>query len=100
MKTRNSLRRATAKDLVMFASPSQWPVRPFLPLTRQLPESRETELGLLYDARGASGLYGYGATVFRVNLLDLPATDAEFLSLPHYTYDTFDELADDGWIVD
>ena len=100
MKTSNFLRRATAKDLVMFATPSLWPVRPFLPLTRQLPERNQTELGLLYDARGASGLFGYGATVFRVNLLDLPATEAEFLALPHYTYDTFEELADYGWVVD
>lgn len=99
MKTSNSLHRARAKDIHMFATPSLWPVHPFLPLTRHLPENK-TECGLLYNARGVSGLYGYGATVFRVNLLDIPVTEAEFLALPRYTYDTFEELADDGWVVD
>ena len=27
-------------------------------------------------------------------------TEAEFLKRPHCTYDTFEEVADDGWVVD
>ena len=100
MKTNTTHRLAKARDMTMFASPSLWPVYPFLPLTRRLPESKETECGLLYDARGVSGLYGYAATVFRVNLMDIPATEAAFLGQPRYTYDTFEELADAGWVVD
>jgi len=84
----------------MFGSPQLWPARPFLALTRIRPGSNLTEFGVLYDARGASSLFGYSATVFRANVFHLPPTEAEFLKLPHYTYDTFEEIADDGWVVD
>jgi hypothetical protein len=100
MKQTPFRKRATARDLLYFAHPKLWPHWPFLPLTRQAPEAKEPELGVLYDARGISGLNGFSATVFLVNLLLLPATEAEFLDLPKQVYDTFEELADDGWGVD
>jgi len=93
-------RQAAAKDLFYFAHPEHWPLRPFLPLRRARDDSQDNELGLLYDAAGTSGTYGFGCTVFLVNLLDLPPTEPEFLALPRLVYDTFDELADDGWVVD
>ena len=51
-------------------------------------------------AVGASGRYGYSATVFLTNLFLLPHTEAEFFVLPKIVYDTLDELVDDGWVVD
>ncbi len=51
------------RNLVFFRTPSLWQVWPFLPLMRRKP-GREEECGLLYDARGQSGLMGYSATVF------------------------------------
>jgi hypothetical protein len=82
------------------AQPSLWPRRPFLPVTRRAVGSATCELGVLYDARGVSGTYGYSSTVFRVNLLALPLIEAEFLALPKHVYDTLEELADEGWTVD
>jgi len=93
-------RRATARDLHYFAHPELWPHRPFLPVIRQALGDSARQCGLLYDARGVSGLYGFGCTVFLCNLFALPATEAEFLAQPRCVYDTFEQLADDGWSVD
>lgn len=43
---------------------------------------------------------GFSASVFFCNLFMLPSTVAEFLDLPHETYDTAEELADANWRVD
>jgi hypothetical protein len=83
-----------------FAQPHLWPMWPFLPLTRPAPEGSETQCGILYDAVGVSSRYGYSSTVILANLLSLPDREDELLALPRITYDTFDELADDGWAVD
>ena len=92
-------RRAGPRDLLYFARPDLWPCRPFLPVVRH-PVDGPQELGVLYDAVGASGTYGFSATVFLTNLFDLPLTEAEFLALPHDSYDTAEELADAGWYID
>ncbi len=83
----------------MFARPPCWPVRPFLPVTRHLPENNKSN-AVCFTTPAVLRLYSYWATVFQVNLLDLAATEAEFLARPHYTNDTFEELANDGWVVD
>ena len=93
-------RQATAKDLHYFQNPSLWPLYPFLPLIRRPVDQEEIEYGVLYDARGTSGKYGYSTTVFLANVVLLPPTEAEFLALPRHVYDTYAELADDGWTVD
>jgi hypothetical protein len=99
-KTTRYCRQATARDLLFFHTPALWPQRPFLPLVRRSKDGGEQELGLLFDARGMSGTYGYSATVFLANLLEIPSNEAEFLALPKIVYDTPEELADDGWQVD
>ena len=93
-------RRATARDLHFFAHPRLWPLYPFLPLTRRVGDNAERQCGLLYDARGVSGTYGYSCTVFMTNLFMIPRTEAELLAGPRCVYDSFDALADDGWAVD
>jgi hypothetical protein len=93
-------RRATARDLCSFQNPRLWPHFPFLPVRRQMSGSGQRQLGLLYDARLVSGTYGFSATVFLVNFFDVPPTEAEFLTRPRYVYDTLEELAADGWVVD
>jgi hypothetical protein len=93
-------RKATARDRHFFQNPALWPNYPFLPVVRRPVGQAEAECGVLYDALGMSGHYGYSATVFLVNLLQLPRTEAEFLALPRRVYDTFFEMADDGWTVD
>jgi hypothetical protein len=30
----------------------------------------------------------------------MPKTEADLLALPKVVYDTFDELLDDGWVID
>jgi hypothetical protein len=92
-------RRAGPRDLLFFTRPALWPRRPFLPVLR-LPAGEPPEYGVLYDAVGASGRYGLSATVFLTCLFALPPTEAEFLALPHRSYDTPEELAGDGWVVD
>ena len=89
---------ARERTVLMLASPALWPVWPFLPVVRRT--SGKDELGLVFDARHACGLTGFSASVFFCNLFMLPRTVAEFLSLPHETYDTAEELADANWRVD
>jgi hypothetical protein len=98
--TRTYLTRASPRDIRHFESPHLWVLHPFLPLIRRAHDADEPELGILYDARGASGTYGYACTVFLVKLLALPPTEAEFFRLPKCVYDNFEELAEDGWVVD
>jgi hypothetical protein len=100
MKSHDPPRQATARDLYMFAHPEHWPLYPFLPLRRDSDDGKDFELGLLYDAVGVSGTYGYRCTVFLTNVLDLPPTEAEILALPRFVYDTLDEIASDRWYVD
>lgn len=89
------------RDLIFFRHPKLWPLWPFLPVSRPGPEGGdEKELGVLYDALGVSGTYGYSATVFLANLFLLPRTEPELLALPRRVYDTPEEMAADGWIVD
>jgi hypothetical protein len=92
--------RPAARDLFMFAHPEHWPLHPVLPLRRDCEQSKDFELGFLFDAVGTSGTYGFRCTVFLANVLDLPPTEAEILALPRLVYDTFDEIASDGWYVD
>jgi hypothetical protein len=84
---------------VFLAGPDRWPAWPFLPLVRRRPGQAD-ECGLLYDARGAAGLTGLSATVFRANLFELPPTLTAFLALPRETHDTPEEVYDAGWRVD
>ncbi len=93
-------RRATARDFLFFRTPRLWPLWPLLPVVRRPADAAEPELGLMYDARGASGLYGHSATVFLSNYFFVPAVEADLLALPRCVYDTLDELAADGWTVD
>ena len=93
-------RRAGARDFHFFKHPEHWPLRPFLPVVRRPAEGGDNECGLMFDAVGTLGVHGYDCTVFLCNFFELPETDAEFLALPRYSYDTLDELADDGWTVD
>jgi hypothetical protein len=87
------------RDLAMFRAPQRWVHWPFLPLIRPTP-GKEPELGVLFDARGHSHLYGFSATVFLTNLLLVPPTVAEFLALPKLVYDLPEEMVDAGWTTD
>ena len=93
-------RRATMRDLTFMSTPSLWSVYPFLPVIRRGAVGGCQQLGVLYDAVGVSGRYGYTATVWLTNLFLLPKTEAEFFDLPKIVYDTLDELVEDGWVVD
>ena|ERR1017187_5151775 len=92
--------RATMRDLTFLSTPSLWTLYPFLPVVRRSARDDREQLGVVYDAVGASGLYGYSATVFLSNFFTLPKTEAELLALPRCVYDTLDELVSDGWVVD
>jgi hypothetical protein len=100
MKSYDRPHRPAARDLFMFAHPELWPLDPFLPLRRDHEDGRDFELGLLDDASGVSGTYGYRCTVFLTNVLDLPPTESEILALPRLVYDTLEEIASDHWYVD
>lgn len=90
--------RTRERTVLMLASPALWPTWPFLPVVRR--RAGREELGVVFDARGASGLTGYSSTVFVVNLFDLPPTLNEFLTLPREAFDSAEELADALWHVD
>jgi hypothetical protein len=91
-------RRAGPQDFRYFLSPSLWKAYPFLPVIRRVDD--RLEYGVLYDAQGVSGLFGFRCTVFLVNLFTLPRIESVLLTGPRRVYDTFEELADDGWHVD
>jgi hypothetical protein len=93
-------RQAGARDLLYFATPRLWHHYPFLPVIRRPAGSREIEYGVLYDAGGVSGTYGYRCTVFLTNLFTLPRTEAGLFARPRHVYDSFEDLANDGWVVD
>ncbi len=97
--TRPFRRLAGPRDVLYFTRPDLWPLRPFLPVMRY-PVGESPEYGVLYDAVHASSTYGLSATVFVTNVFCLPRTEAEFLALPHHTYDSPEELAADGWLQD
>ena len=91
-------RRARLRQLLFLREPRLWPRWPVLPVVRRA--AGVLQFGLLFDARGAAGTYGYSATVFRTNLFVLPATAAALLALPKEVYDTAEEVYAAGWRVD
>jgi hypothetical protein len=84
-----ALARARARELLYLQNPRLWAWYPFLPVVRQQPDGAR-QCGVLYDARGMSGKYGFACTVFLVNLFALPPTEAELLAKPRCVYDTFE----------
>jgi hypothetical protein len=88
------------RDRVLFRTPTLWRYWPFLPVLRPHPSGQGQELGVLYDARRASGRYGFSATVWVTNLFLLPPTEEALLALPRHVYDTADEMIDAGWTAD
>jgi hypothetical protein len=93
-------RKAGPRDLLFFTTPRLWQHWPLLPVVRYREGATEPELGVLYDLGGACGLYGYSCTVFLTNLFLLPEGLDAFLALPKEVYDTFEEVAQAGWVVD
>lgn len=92
------------RDLAQMETPSpvNWPVYPFLPLSRDQGDEFP-ELGLLYDASGVSGNLEHQTTVFLLNLFDI----AEFFPCEQMLfkqkqirYETLAAILDDGWRVD
>lgn len=91
-------RCAGPRDLLCFSTPALWPTWPFLPVIRHRPDG--FECGVMFDALHACGRTGFSATIFHVNILLLPQTEAEFFALPREVYDSAEEVAMAGWIVD
>ena len=87
-----------ARHLLLVTPPARWPAWPFLPVVRH--GRGVTDLGLMFDARGACGLTGYSATVFACNMYALPPTLDQFLALPKEVFDSGEELLANGWRVD
>ena len=86
-----------SRTVLFIGTPTLWPAWPFLPLVRR---NRGTlELGVMIDSRSLA-LTGRSSTVYLGNLLDLPATLTDFLALPHETFDSAEEVASAGWLVD
>ena len=54
----------------------------------------------MFDAWHIHGLTGFSAAVFLCNVLLLPRTEAEFFALPREVYDSAEEVASAGWVVD
>jgi len=87
-----------ARHLLFVTTPALWPAWPFLPVVRHA--CGVIDLGLMFDARGACGLTGYSATVFRTSLFALPPALDQFLALPKEVFDCGEEVIRAGWRVD
>lgn len=92
-----SMTAVGSRTVLFIGTPALWPAWPFLPLVRRCKGT--LELGVMIDSRSL-GLTGRSSTVFLSNLLDLPATLTDFLALPHETFDSAEEVASAGWLVD
>jgi hypothetical protein len=92
-------RPAEQRDLILFRNPKLWPTWPLLPIVRRKVDG-EVECGVLYDLVGTGGPCGYSAAVFLTNLFTLPRTLDHFLALPKEVFDTAEEIAAAGWVVD
>lgn len=92
-------RKATPRDLLFLATPKLWPTWPFLAVVRYRPDG-DTDCGVLYDAYHVSDKTGYGCTVFVTNIFLMPTAEEELLALPKEVFDTVEELAEAGWVVD
>lgn len=77
------------KELEMMQTPDNWPVWPYLPLKRR-PIKTDEDIGLLME-RGPT--IGVKPTVYLCNLF-APSLE-DFVE-----YKSFEELVDDGWVVD
>ena len=91
-------RPATGRDLLYLGTPALWPQWPLLPVVRRT--TGALECGVLCDVRTLTGQTGYSATVFLTNIFQLPRTLDAFLRLPKEVFDTADEIAAAGWVVD
>lgn len=91
--------RLRRRSLYFMEDPKRWPWYPFLPLVRR-GSGEEPDLGVLYDALGASGIAGHRATVFLQNLLLLPPSETELLAGPREVFDRFEDIVEAGWRVD
>lgn len=97
--TTSFLRRAGPNEQRLFANPTIWPQWPYLPVLRLQTDERP-EFGLLYDAEGYSDKSGHQTTVFCATPADIALQESRFLKLPRHIYESVDELAAAGWIVD
>jgi len=93
----SSVLSARDRSVWFIGTPALWPAWPFLPVVRRGKE--HLELGVMLDSRSL-GLTGLSATVYSATLLELPTTLNEFLALPHETFDSAEEVAAGGWLVD
>src|SRR4051812_22007198 len=91
--------KAVRRDLLILGHPELWPRWPFLPVVRR-PPGAAAEYGVVVDLYHLAGLTGFGAAVFRTNLFTLPPTLAGLVAMPRETFDTVEELAAAGWVVD
>lgn len=58
------------------------------------------EYGVVYDCRGSGGPTGYSSTVFLTNIFTMPKSLDTFMQLPREVFDTPEEMAAAGWVVD
>jgi hypothetical protein len=69
-------------------------------VVRHRGDGEDPDLGVLYDCRHVNGRLGYSATVFRTNLFTMPTTEDELFELPKEVFDSPEEMAAAGWVVD
>jgi hypothetical protein len=93
-------------SLEMMRTPAKWPRHPFLCLRNdRVIENGFPKLGLLCDPAQAPDRQHLRHTVFFVNLHEIPMfggslSQEEFFARDHATYGSFEEMLDDGWVVD
>lgn len=82
-----------ADDERMMRTPTNWPLRPLLPIKRPgKGGGGRPELGLIHEST---------PLLVRVGSVSrMPPPWAEFHALPTRQYASLDALLDDGWIVD
>ena len=93
-------RRATMRDLMFVSTPSLWSLHPYLPVIRRSAAGDHQQLRRRLRRPRRNRPVRILINGPARNLFAMPETEAELLALPKIVYDTYDELLDDGWVID
>lgn len=93
MEKKQRQKEPTEKEFMQ--NPSLWPRWPILPVKR----SKDRKHGVLAEF-GMPDRPEIKPIIYLANLFDLSDKVTDFSKLPKLEYDTFDDLINDGWVVD
>lgn len=92
--TKNVISFVKEKSKTMISNPSihSWTHFPFLPVKRG-ESGKDMDYGVIWAA-------GSQLIIYECNIFMMPKVLKDFKKLARWKYESFDEMIEDGWIVD